>query len=251
MVKRLCYQVFCGEVKPLWERCVTSVATYCLRHGIHHLVQKTPILRIKPKASARSENALRLGYLPIFEKFQSFALLHEYDEILVLDSDVWIRPNAPDIFDAVPKGIDFAAVVEPRMPLTKAYLAKTARYAGMQFGDPSFPYYNCGVRVIRRSLLRYMEGQTPAEFIHRPEFAKYVNGEGHHRWATEQVLLNRWVHDSGMDHCALPWEWNALYGGVEPSRLPEASFVHFFLSDLLPHDNIAELLAHPELVARR
>lgn len=250
-MKRLLFQVCIGEQRPLWNACLQSMAAYCARHGLVHHVQFEPILRIVPKAGQRSTNALRMGFLPIFEKFQSFALLKDYDEILVVDSDVWAQPEAPNLFEWVPEWVEFAAVRECEMPLTSLYRAKVARYAQMQFGDDRFPYYNMGVRLIRQPLLRHLGGQTPTEFIHRTEFADYVNGVGHHRWATEQVLLGAWLRDPAIKSFALPWQWNALYGGVQPERIPEAHFVHFFLSSLLPHDNLAELLKHPEAVARK
>lgn len=252
MARRLIHQVAIGAISPLWDSCIASVAAYAKRHGLDHHVQTEPLLRIVPKKTARSESALRLGFLPIFEKFTSFAALCDYDEILVLDADVYATPTAPNLFELVDEDIEFAAVVERDMPLSFDYERKVKNYARAQFNDPDFPYYNMGVRLIRQPLLRHLNGQSVTDFIHRPEFAKYVNGEGPHRWATEQVLLNVWIRGAGVIHAPLAWPWNTLYGAVRPSYVKEAKFVHFFLSSLLPSGaTIESLLAHPEAVSRR
>lgn len=235
-MKRLVWQVAVGSRRLLWDRCLESMRTYAERHGIDYHLQTEPVLRIVPKKSSRSPEAMRLGYLPIFEKFQSFALLGEYDEILVVDADVWAAPRAPNIFEAVPDGAEFAAVIERDMPITNAYARKIDAYARGQYGDGAFPFANMGVRVIRKKLRRLLVGQTPTEFIRRPEFEPYVNGEGNLRWQTEQTLLNVWVRACGAHFQPLGWKWNALFGAVVAS-LQEAHFVHFFLSDHLEGDD--------------
>ena len=231
-----------GEPRLLWQRCVASVAVYCQRFGFDHIVQREPVLKIVPRDSQRSPTALKDGILPIFEKFQSFALLHEFDEILVLDADVWIRPTAPNIFHAVAPVWDFGACVERQMPISPLYARKLDRYALGQYGDKNAPFANMGVRIIRRSLLPHLKGQTPTEFIHRPEFAKYVNGEGAYRWQTEQTFLNDWLRECGANVFALDWKWNGLFGMLQPGRIDEAHFVHFLLSDHLNGDDPETLL---------
>src|SRR6185503_17630890 len=96
-----------------------SVRSYCKKHGISHYLQTEPKLRIAPKKSARSENALRLGYLPIFEKEAAFEYLGQYERVAILDADVFVRDSAPDIFRDVQS--DFAGVVERDMPLLPDY----------------------------------------------------------------------------------------------------------------------------------
>jgi hypothetical protein len=84
------------------------------------------------------------------------------------------------------------------------------------------------VMVLGEGFRDYLEGQTPTEFLHRPEFERFVNGEGHFKWSTDQTLLNYWVKKSGMSVTNLDWRWNALYGAVKD--IEQAYFVHFFLS---------------------
>ena len=231
------YQVCVGETPAFYKDCVASVEHYCKWHGIDHIVQRRPILKIKPINSHRSENALRLGYLPIFEKEQAFSYLHRYDQIAIIDADIYIRDSAPDIFDEMGEAT-FAAVLERDMPLTSAYFDKIRKYSDGQYGQLKHldwdwnsngaAFYNMGMMMFSNKLLDYLEDDTPAEFIHRPEFEKFVNGEGHHKWSTDQTLLNYWVRSSGMETVNLSWKWNALYGAVRD--IHKAHFIHFFLS---------------------
>lgn len=39
------------------------------------------------------------GYLPIYEKENAFDYLDDYDQIAIIDADIYIRPDAPNIFE--------------------------------------------------------------------------------------------------------------------------------------------------------
>ena len=247
MAKQLIYQISVGETPAFYKQCIASVEQYCERHCIDHIVQTEPILKIRPVKSARSENALRLGYLPIYEKEQAFAYLDDYDQIAVIDADVYIRPDAPNVFDELGSAT-FAAVLERDMPLTPAYLDKIQKYSKGQYStltDVSWDwnergaaFYNMGVMVFSNALRKYLNGQTPRQFIQRPEFERFVNGEGHWKWSTDQTLLNYWVKKTGMATRNLDWKWNGLYGAVDVTK---AHFVHVFLSAKL--DNPSQVVA--------
>jgi hypothetical protein len=237
---RLIYQVAVGEVPGFYEPCIDSVRRYADRIGADHIVQRDPELRIAPLKSCRSENALRLGYLPIFEKEVAFKHLPDYEHVLILDADIFVTDSAPDIFEE--SHCPFAGVMERDMPLTPAYAEKVRKHSRGQFStltdvdwdwnEKGAAYYNMGLMLLHRNILPYLNGETPEQFIRRPEFERFVNGEGHWRWSTDQTLLNWWVKKSGMKTRNLDWRWNALYGAVQSVR--SAYFVHFFLSAKLP-----------------
>ena len=90
-MKRLIYQVSLGESgnSKLYKHCIESVAQYCAKHDIEHIVQRYPKLKIKPDPffSNRSTDswAKHGGYLPIYEKENAFDLLDEYDQIAIID----------------------------------------------------------------------------------------------------------------------------------------------------------------------
>ena len=246
-MKRMIYQVKVGpNPPPFYDICIASVAKYCDKYGIDHKIQTKPILKIRPVASKRSEQAVeRLGYLPIYEKENAFNYLDDYDQITIIDSDIFIRDNAPNIFDVLGDGVDFAGVMEKDMPLTPQYITKIKNYTRGQYGSlkdvdwnwtnsHGAAFYNMGLMLFSSSIKKYLNGQTPEQFIKRKEFERFVNGEGNWKWSTDQTLLNYWVRKSGMSLQALYWKWNALFKGVRDNKLSEAYFIHFFLSGNLP-----------------
>jgi hypothetical protein len=233
----LIFQVAVGECPPFYKTCIASVARYATRHGHEHIVLTEPVLRIRPVKSARSDNALRLGYLPIYEKEQAFSYLDRHAAVAVIDADIYIRESAPNIFDELGDAA-FAGVLERDMPLTPEYFAKIRKHSDGQFSTlkdvdwkwngNGAAFYNMGLMLFGQGIRPYLNGQTPGEFLRRPEFERFVNGEGHWKWSTDQTLLNWWVKKSGMATRDLSWKWNALYGACKD--VTEAHFVHFFLA---------------------
>ena len=60
-----------------------------------------------------------------YMKRKCFQYFDQYDQIAIIDADVYIRPNSPDFFEELPKEYDFGGVVERSMPLTEAYQQKS------------------------------------------------------------------------------------------------------------------------------
>lgn len=241
MKRCVIYQVAVGEQRHLYETCIRSVSDYCQRHSIEHIVQREPMLRIQPMENHRSEQALRLGYLPIFEKANALALIQDHDAVLILDSDIYVRDSAPNIF-YLPETAPFAGVIERDMPLTARHKTKVRKYSEAQYGslraeanfewnDHGAAFFNMGMMLLRQSIQPWMRQQTAEQFLRRLEFERFVNGEGAWRWSTDQTLLNYWLRSSNIPVQCLDYRWNALYGAVDPQALREAYFLHFFLAD--------------------
>jgi hypothetical protein len=257
-MRRLIYQVYVGQPSNLYDACIKSVSDYCKKYNIDHIVQKNSILRIQPDLSrtGRSKEAVsRLGYLPIFEKENAFAYVDKYDQIAIVDSDIYIKPNAPNIFESFENAYDFGAVAERELPCNKKYKSKIRKYSHNAFGnlkdvdwkwnDLGAEFYNMGLMIFNsENFKKYLKSQTPREFISRPEFKDFVDGVGFYRWSTDQMLLNWWVKKESMAVKNLDWHWNALYKGIEDKYLKDAHFIHFFLKDLLPNkgENVTDLL---------
>lgn len=256
----LIYQVWVGnQDRPLYEVCTQSVARYCERFRVDHVVQREAVLAIRPfDMSHRPHQWIaRLGYLPVFEKENAFARFTDYERICIIDSDVYIRDGAPNIFAELDGTIAFAGVLERDLPLKPDYVTALRRYAESQYGalaSADWPcseaygpeFYNMGVMLMDRSIVAYLNGDTPEEFIRRREFERFVNGEQQWWRSTDQTLLNYWVRASGMPRKTLSWKWNALFRAVADDALQDAHFIHFFLSNKLPRQG-AEV---PEIVAR-
>ena len=258
-MKRLIYQVYTGKKSKLYDHCVASAEAYCNEHGIDHIVQRQPIMKIKPDvfATNRSRESYEKygGFLPIYEKENAFDYWDRYDQICIVDADIWIRPGSPNIFDELKADTDFAGMIERKAPILPWYKQKLENYTRMQYGplnDINWyfeqgnggEFFNMGLMLMNKSITKYLRGESGKEFIQRPEFKRFVDGLGAWKWSTDQTLLNYWVRKEGMNLQPLNFKWNALYSAVNPKHIKSAYFVHFFLKDKLPNrgENVDELM---------
>ena len=249
-MKRLIFQVYVGKPSNLYDHCVKSVGKYCLDHDIDHVVLREPKLKIRPDpfASIRSKEAVeRLGYLPIYEKENAFNYFGDYDQIAIVDSDIWIRPGSPNVFDDFDTESDFGGVVEREMPITLEYKHKIMNYSAMQYdwlhkndmtvdfrpNDLGYEFFNMGFMIMNKRIDRYLRGLTPRDFIMQAKFKDFVDGKGPWKWSTDQTLLNYWVKQERMKVKHMDWKWNGLY--TANVKIKDCHFVHFFLKDKLPN----------------
>lgn len=260
-MKRLIYQVSLGNQgkSKLYDKCIESVSYYAQKHDIVHYVQQIPKMKIKPDpfSSNRSTDSWQKhgGFLPIYEKENAFDLLDEYDQIAIIDADIYIRPNSPNIFDDMTDDNAFGCVFEREMPITEKYKQKIRNYSQMQYGQlhsnktdfkPNglgFEFANMGMIVLNcKKFKPYLQGQTAKEFLTRMEFKDFVDGKGAWKWSTDQTLLNFFLKKYDVPTQRLSHIWNGLYGAN--TEIENCHFVHFFLKDLLPNqgENIEELL---------
>ena len=262
-MKQLIYQVCVGESKnsKLYKHCIQSVADYCEKHGIEHIVQREPKLRIAPDPfmSNRSQESHQKhgGFLPIYEKENAFDLLDQYDQIAIIDADIYIRSDAPNIFEDFGTEKSFGAVSEREMPIQGWYQQKIINYSQMQYAHlhrtaigvdfkPNklgYEFFNMGLILLNCQKFKpYLKGQTAKQFIQRAEFMPFVNGEGAWKWSTDQTLLNFFVKKHRVDVKHMDWKWNGLF--TANIKIKECHFVHFFLKDKLPDrgENVEELM---------
>ena len=258
-MKRLIYQVYTGKRSALYDHCTQSVKEYADRIGAHYLIQREPILRIAPDifTTNRSRESYEKygGFLPIYEKENAFAYLDSYDQIAIIDADIFVRPDCDEcLFSASGTDCDFAGVIERTMPITHEYQNKIHNYSRMQYqhrgvaelfdwNNLGADFYNMGLMVINKSISKYLRGQTPEQFIRRPEFKNFVDGMGPWKWSTDQTLLNYWVKKERMIVNNLNWKWNGLF--TANTNIKECNFIHFFLKDKLPNrgENVQDLMS--------
>ena len=248
-MKRLIYQVYTGNKLNLYDHCTKSVMEYALNYDIDYVAQNKPIMRIKPDvfATNRSKESYEKygGFLPIYEKENAFDYWDKYDQIAIIDADIWIRTGAPNIFDQLDDTTEFAGVVERTAPILPWYQQKLANYTQMQYSSLTDVvwkwnnfgghFYNMGLMLLDKNICKYLRGQTGKQFIERPEFKRFVDGLGAWKWSTDQTLLNYWVKKENMIQKELSWKWNALFTAIPDDKIKEAYFVHFFLKDKLPN----------------
>lgn len=257
-MKRLIFQVSVGKPSNLYKHCIDSVRQYCEKHGITHIVQETPKLRIKPDvfATNRSKESYEKygGYLPIYEKENAFDYLDDYDQIAIIDADIFIRPNSPNIFDDFGDKA-FGAVCEREMPIKDWYKEKIRNYSRMQYNplhkntldfkpnNLGFEFFNMGMIVLNCEKFKpYLKGQTPKQFLERAEFKDFVDGLGAWKWSTDQTLLNYFIKKYKVPTQHMSFKWNGLF--TANKQIEDCHFVHFFLKDKLPNkgENVEELM---------
>jgi len=141
--------------------------------------------------------------------------------------------------------------VEREMPITNQYKGKIANYSRMQYqtikkvdwkwNNLGAEFMNMGIMVMNQKIQKYLRGETPTQFIRRPEFKPFVDGMGAWKWSTDQTLLNTWIREENMKIKNMDWRWNGLF--TANTRIKECHFVHFFLKDHLPNrgENVDQL----------
>jgi hypothetical protein len=257
-LKRLIYQVAVGTPSKLYKHCIESVSNYCEKYNISHIVQRSPKLWIKPDpfTTNRSAEAVsRVGCLPIFEKENAFEYLKSFDQIGIIDADIYIRGDADNCFDKF--GVDhaFGAVVEREMDIQPWYQQKIINYSRMQYSQlhnnkvdfkpnyMGFEFFNMGMILLNSALFEpHLKNQTPKQFIEQSEFKDFVDGKGPWKWSTDQTLLNYFVKKHKVSVKHMDPVWNGLYLAV--NNIHDCHFVHFFLKDKLPErgENVGQLM---------
>ena len=259
-MNRLIYQVSVGKPSKLYQHCIRSVHHYCERHGIKHIVLTQPKLRIKPDifTSGRSEESYMKygGYLPIFEKENAFDYLDRFDQIAIVDADIYIRDDAPNIFVDFGNDHAFGAVAEREMDIQSWYGNKIINYSRMQYetlhhhnginfkpDKYGYEFFNMGMILLNSELFKpYLKGQDPHSFLNRMEFKDFVDGVGAYKWSTDQTLLNYFLKKYKIPTKHMEGKWNGLFGAI--NNIEDCHFVHFFLKDKLPDggENVDQLM---------
>lgn len=235
------------------------MADYAKANGIEHYVQRDPKLKIRPDIfiTNRSKESYSKhgGFLPIYEKENAFALIDTYDQIAIIDADIYVRPNSPNIFDAFGVNHAWGGVIEREMPITDAYKEKIKNYSMMQYqalhrkgidfklNSLGYEFLNMGMILLNSEKFKpHLKGQTPSQFINRFEFIDLVNGMGTWKWSTDQTLLNYFLKKYNVPIKKMDHVWNGLF--TANTKIEECYFVHFFLKDKLPSrgENVEELM---------
>ena len=253
----LIYQVYLGEEKKLYNHCTESVKRYAETIGADYKILTSPKLRITPnifRTDRRDKTGgwKKLGYMAIFEKENVFDYFKDYDKCCVIDSDIWIRPGSPNIFNEIGDET-VASVYECDLPMNEAYAQKIKGYSTSIWSNYDYDwewnprtggaFFNSGVMLYNsKKMLQALNGMSPRQFLEQSMLADFVDGVGPLKWQSDQMTLNYWFKAKGINVKKLNWKWNALYTAV--LDIKEAFFVHFFLKDKLPNggENVEELM---------
>ena len=184
-----------------------SVQFYARKYDISYFVSEKP--------------AIRFLYPP-FEKHQCFRLFNMgYDRILILDRDILITPNAPNIFECYPDMDTLYAFDEnfPDEMMNRDPIVNGIK-AGIDWPKNErgvYKYFNSGVVIISKNFKDFTKGIM--ELPETPQMRKFA----------EQTSMNYMVFKKGIKFESLSCHWNRMDFGVPDvqNKRYDAYFIHY------------------------
>ena len=254
-MKCLIYQVsILGRNNTKYEHCLNSVKKYCKKYNIDHIIQTSPILKIVPQNKNATRfrtqpNHIKLpihtyGYLVAYEKGNAFSYFDEYDKICIIDADISIHEDSPNIFNEI-QDEEFAGCVPRYSPLKLDHIKKSIIHSREQYSmfindifsewdHLGVQYYNTGVMLFTKEIRKYFYGKDIKQFFYSKENEIFINGNGNLNKESDQTLWNYWLKKNNVKQKILDWKWNVVHGSVKEKYLSEAYFVHFTELDYMP-----------------
>lgn len=174
----------------------------------------------------------RMSSHPVLEKLRVSDYLEDYDRIILMDADIVIRPDCPNLFDLIPEdrlgayneggACPFDELRDIRLRVT----AETGKFYSLEPPDwtaskeiwSNLPYYNSGLMVLSKQhkpIFHIEEGQRPLP-VPLP-----------HLICTEQGIINFriWKHRPKMFH--LPVCFNQMPWNSNRDSLMSSYIMHF------------------------
>ncbi len=145
---------------------------------------------------------------PNWHKLLVFDLLEnneiDYDQILIVDSDTIIHPNAPNIFDITDN--KFCAVNnEGSMDWVMRSIENYSKYVFEGYMFDWWEYFNSGLMVVNKKH-KDLFGRIRNFYLNNTELLKKV--QDHFGVGTDQPIINFFVQKNNVDLKLLPYEWN-------------------------------------------
>lgn len=194
--------------------------------------------------------------MPIFEKENVFNYFGRYDQCCVIDADIYVKPDSPDIFDELDSNYAVGSVYEADLPINDIYANKIRNYSNMLKLFPldweyhnrtGYHFFNSGVMLYNSSnMIKALKGMDAKQFLEQSILADFINGKGPLKWQSDQITLNYWFKRNNVEVKKLDWKWNALYSAVTDDKIKDCYFAHFFLRDHLPNkgENVEEIISY-------
>ena len=259
-MKNLIYQVYLGGKTHLYNHCTNSVKEYAKQIGADYKILTIPKLRIKPDPFRTGRKGKcggweKHGYMPIFEKENIFEYFKEYDNCCVIDSDIYVRPGSPNIFEEIGDST-VASVYECDLPITTKYRYKIKQYSESMCSfkrdvkwnhrpDVGVEFFNSGVMLYNsKKMLKVLNGMNAKQFLEQACLKDWIDGVGPLKWQSDQMTLNYWFLLKNIRVKHLNWKYNTLFTAIPNNKTAEGYFIHFFLKDLLPNrgENVEDLM---------
>lgn len=98
-MKKAIFCVALGKKNKMYELSLKTITQYAKKVGAELIVHETPYFNIDWEITKPFKATKKARYAWV-EKLYALKLLETYDRVLLLDTDIFITPHAPDIFAA-------------------------------------------------------------------------------------------------------------------------------------------------------
>jgi len=250
-MKNLIYQCVFEKNYPALEYFTNSVKDYCRKYNIDYFCQKTPQLYISSEERTPSEKYSSLktekqfqkkrdffkklkmidefGFWPEFEKFNIFSIKN-YDNICFIDSHIFIKNHAPNIFDLL-EDFEIGLTYEFDQPhITKENIKKYSISSFQDFyhlkDEVSFPVkkiHECNVidvvdddiLLINNNFLeKYFKNININDWLNQEDFERFIHHTKDaylHNGFGSKALLNYWIWKSNINVKKIDYSWNLKF----------------------------------------
>ena len=214
------------KLKWMFDITLASQKAYCERHGITHIIV--------------DELWRRGDEHPCMMKQRTYELLlsKQFDRACYADADIWISPNAPNIFDEVPRGklgqyeegchwrpnvlgdlfIDFADYADN---YNEHMQELNLEQVGMSEWDQT--YYNAGLFVCELDTCPHIP--PVGDIMHLPHRKRLARGGDF--YDQHYVNLMRIKHKMPMHNLSAKWDMFRGMLDAMPYKIEDCYFIHY------------------------
>ena len=188
-MKRALCNVYIGEQKPHWDKCIHTQNLYCKKYNIDHYIAKIPVNWIEnfyTTSITTYKDSVNLPCIDYkikygtknydqskayFEKYQCLTLFNRgYDQVLYLDNDILVTPNAKNIFNTYSDTNKFYAYDESnncnREKYIDAIIKNNHDITWRKNLLSNYEYYNAGVQLYGKHAIDHIANYKKFSSIH-------------------------------------------------------------------------------------
>lgn len=100
-MKKAIFCVAIGKKNQMYKLSIKSIAQYAKKIGVEFILLEKPYFNVDWAVKPIFEIHKKARYAWV-EKLYAIKLLEDYDRVLMMDVDILVTPNAPDIFETYP-----------------------------------------------------------------------------------------------------------------------------------------------------
>lgn len=198
---------FSSNQKDLTSLTYPFMERYCEEHSIDLLILRNSKEHIMQKCASDGGT-----WFPSLDRFYTYDLLEQYDNVLWLGSDIFVVPGAPNIFEQFPE-TELGVFFEGKRGFREELMLDCYNAHGFR---PE-AYFNIDVMLVnKRAREIYNYNTTDFKDIHKG------------KWQ-DQDFLNYKAFRDNFNITDMGWKWNCMISlfGWNSKQIPlDAHFIH-------------------------